>query len=334
MPKELLEGLNLQYVGMIDEALRHTLAPRVVSDLARLRQVLSTSLAFGSLRAPLAACFACVGLLLAGAGRLRLARDLPGGVAERDALALEKQTARGARRAAGGLEREPGRRARGRSSTRWRRCAKPTPRSIATCAGLRKAKAELSDNLQAREAELAARNQEVEQLRGTYQGLVADLESEVAAGQIEIQQLREGLQLNLTQDVLFASGSPELNEAGRSVLSKVAQRLQEVPHRIEVRGHTDSVPIRGPLAARYPSNWELAGARASGVVRFLEERKIEPHRLVSISYGQYVPIATNDTPEGRQKNRRIEITLEPARPPPADATPPAKPAPPEASAAP
>ena len=197
--------------------------------------------------------------------------------------------------------------------------------------GLRKAKAELSDSLQAREAELAARNQEVEQLRGTYQGLVADLESEVAAGQIEIQQLRDGLQLNLTQDVLFASGSSELNEAGRSVLGKVAQRLKEVPHQVEVRGHTDSVPIRG---GRYPSNWELAGARASGVVRYLVERKIEPHRLVSISYGEYLPIATNDTPEGRQKNRRIEIALEPARPPPADASPPAEPAPPEASAAP
>ena len=200
--------------------------------------------------------------------------------------------------------------------------------------GLRAAKAELTDSLQAREAELAARNQEVEQLKGTYEGLVSDLESEVAAGQIEISQLRQGLQLNLTQDVLFASGSSELNDAGRSVLAKVAKRLQEVPHRVEVRGHTDSVPIRGGLAARYPSNWELAGARASGVVRFLAERKIDPTRLLSVSHGEYEPIASNETPEGRQKNRRIEIALEPTRPEPADATPPAKPAPPEASAAP
>jgi chemotaxis protein MotB len=200
--------------------------------------------------------------------------------------------------------------------------------------GLRTAKAELTDSLQAREAELAARRQEVEQLRGTYEGLVSDLESEVAAGQIEISQLRQGLQLNLTQDVLFASGSPELNDAGRSVLRKVAQRLQEVPHRVEVRGHTDSVPIRGGLAARYPSNWELAGARASGVVRFLAERKIDPRRLVSVSLGEYEPIASNDTADGRQKNRRIEIMLEPTRVEPEAATPPAKPAPPEASATP
>jgi len=179
---------------------------------------------------------------------------------------------------------------------------------------LRAARAELSENLEAREAELAARRQEVEQLRGTYEGLVADLESEVATGQIEIQQLREGLQLNLTQDVLFASGSAELNDSGRSVLRRVAQRLNEVPHRVEVRGYTDSVPIRGPLAARYPSNWELAGARASGVVRYLAERKVDPQRLVSVSRGENDPIAPNDTPEGRQKNRRIAIMLIPARP--------------------
>ena len=198
--------------------------------------------------------------------------------------------------------------------------------------GLRKAKTELTDSLQARETELAARNQEVEQLKGTYQGLVSDLEAEVAAGQIEIQQLREGLQLNLTQDVLFASGSSELNEAGRSVLSKVAERLKEIPHQVKVSGHTDSVPIR---SGRYPSNWELAGARASGVVRYLAEKEVDPHRLVSLSYGEYVPIASNETPEGRQKNRRIEIALEPMRTSfTADATPPAKNAPPETSAAP
>jgi chemotaxis protein MotB len=197
--------------------------------------------------------------------------------------------------------------------------------------GLRAAKAELADSLQAREAELAARRAEVEQLRGTYEGLVSDLESEVAAGQIEIQQLREGLQLNLTQDVLFASGSAELNDAGRAVLRKVAPRLQELQHRIVVRGHTDSVPIRGALASRYPSNWELAGARASNVVRYLAERGVDPHRLISLSRAEFEPIASNDTPEGRQKNRRIEIALEPVRAQATDATAPASPAAPAPS---
>jgi chemotaxis protein MotB len=188
-------------------------------------------------------------------------------------------------------------------------------------AALRAAKAELSDSLAAREAELAARQQEVEQLRGTYEGLVSDLESEVAAGQIQIQQLREGLRLNLTQDVLFASGSAELGDAGRSVLRKVAQRLKQVSHRVEVDGHTDTVPIRGALASRYASNWELAGARASRVVRYLAERGVDASRLRAVSHGEFEPIAPNDTPEGRQKNRRIEITLEPVGPPSAAAAP-------------
>jgi chemotaxis protein MotB len=199
---------------------------------------------------------------------------------------------------------------------------------------LRKAKAELSTSLEAREAELAARRQEVEQLRGTYEGLVSDLESEVAAGQIEIQQLREGLQLNLTQDVLFASGSAELNDAGRSVLTKVAKRLTEIQHDVVVSGHTDSVPIKGALASRYPTNWELAGARASNVVRFLVERGVDPKRLTSVSRGEFQPLASNDTPEGRQKNRRIELTLEPLRPEPATAAAPAKAASPAKAAPP
>jgi chemotaxis protein MotB len=199
---------------------------------------------------------------------------------------------------------------------------------------LQKTKAELSENLEAREAELTARRAEVDRLRGTYEGLVSDLEAEVAAGQIEIQQLREGLQLNLTQDVLFASGSANLNDAGRSVLAKVAQRLQEIPHRVVVSGHTDSVPISGALASRYPSNWELAGARAAHVVRYLAERGVDPRRLSAVSRGEFEPIAANDTPEGRQKNRRIGIALEPVRAEPSEASPPAEAAPPEASARP
>jgi chemotaxis protein MotB len=194
-------------------------------------------------------------------------------------------------------------------------------------ASLTATRAELSTNLQARESELAARQQEVNQLRGTYEGLVSDLEAEVAAGQIQIQQLREGLQLNLTQDVLFGSGSAELNEAGRSVLKKVAPRLKELTHSIEVQGHTDSIPITGALAARYPSNWELAAARASTVVRYLAERGVDPRRLSAVSHAEFTPIASNDTAEGRQKNRRIEMTLEPVRAPEkpaAAASPPAK----------
>jgi chemotaxis protein MotB len=175
---------------------------------------------------------------------------------------------------------------------------------------LRQIEADLSSNLAARDAELAARTEEVEKLRGTYEGLVADLEAEVASGQIEIEQLREGLRLNLTQDVLFSSGSPEVNRSGRQVLAKVAERVKEIPHNIVVEGHTDNVPIH---SQRFPTNWELAAGRATRVVRILEEGGVQPERLVAISRGETTPRASNATPEGRARNRRIEITLQPVR---------------------
>jgi chemotaxis protein MotB len=173
---------------------------------------------------------------------------------------------------------------------------------------LRQAERELSEDLSRREQELQSRSQEVDRLKSTYEGLVADLESEVAAGQITIQQLRDGLRLDLQEDVLFASGSAEVNPRGQTVLGKVAERMKSVPHRVEVGGHTDDVPIH---TARFASNWELASARATGVVRILAKRGVDPTRLSAVSFGEFAPVAENGTPQGRARNRRIEITLKP-----------------------
>lgn len=195
---------------------------------------------------------------------------------------------------------------------------------------LRKAESELSRSLAEREAQLASTSQEVDRLKSTYEGLVSDLESEVAAGQIAIQQLRDGLRLDLKEDVLFASGSADVNAHGRAVLGKVAERVKSVPHRIEVGGHTDDVPIH---TGRFPSNWELASARATGVVRILEQQGIDPTRLSAVSFAEFAPVADNSSAEGRARNRRIEITLKPVDvetaasaapvPPPAQAAEPA-----------
>ncbi len=169
----------------------------------------------------------------------------------------------------------------------------------------------LSENLAAREQELAARMAEVSELRSTYDGLVDDLQTEVAAGRIEIEQLREGLNVKLSQAILFPSGSASLSAQGRAVIGKVAVRLAEVPHLVVVNGHTDAVAIRGSLAQRYPSNWELAGARASSVVRLLEKDGVTSDRLTAVSLGETQPVASNETSDGRAKNRRIEIQLRP-----------------------
>jgi chemotaxis protein MotB len=176
-------------------------------------------------------------------------------------------------------------------------------------AKLEKSKTLLTEHLRAREAQVEKLNR----LQATYAGLVADLESEVSAGQIEIEQLREGLRLNLSQDILFPSGSVRLNEGGAVVLRKVAAQLRKIEHRVEVQGHTDDVPLSRTLAGRWGSNWELAAARAAQVVRLFEDENVDSSRLSAVSYGSHAPVDSNETPEGRARNRRIEIRLIPVR---------------------
>jgi len=178
---------------------------------------------------------------------------------------------------------------------------------------LGEAEAELSASLASRQAELDARTREVDDLKGTYQGLVGDLEAEVASGQIEIEQLREGVRVAVSDEILFASGSAQLGVEGRELLSKVAERLQGMSYRVDVQGHTDSEPIGGRLRGRYPSNWELAAARASSVVRLFLESGLSGERLTVVSRAEYAPVASNDDDEGRALNRRIEIRLMPDR---------------------
>lgn len=174
---------------------------------------------------------------------------------------------------------------------------------------LSRTKAELSASLKRRETELAERNEELSRLRGTYDSLVQELEAEVAAGEIQIEQLREGLRLNVAQDILFASGSAQLNQSGQRVLRKVSEQLVKLGHEVEVQGHTDNVPVRAN--ARFASNWELAAARATQVVRLFASQGVDPTRLRAVSFGEHHPVASNDTPEGRLRNRRIEIRLQP-----------------------
>jgi chemotaxis protein MotB len=181
-------------------------------------------------------------------------------------------------------------------------------------ARLQKLQESLSESLEVTETQLSAQSEEVTRLRGTYEGLVADLEAEVSSGQIEIERLREGIRLNVSDEILFASGSAELGDEGAGLLRKVAAQLKSLSQRVEVQGHTDDVPIRGALAKTYPTNWELAGARAARVARLLQEEGVEGARLTAVSYGEHHPVAPNETPEERSLNRRIEIRLLPPEP--------------------
>jgi chemotaxis protein MotB len=101
-----------------------------------------------------------------------------------------------------------------------------------------------------------------------------------------------------------------LRPESRALLDKVATLVEEFPEAdVRAEGHTDSIPVSS--ASRWSSNWELSAARAAAVVRYLQDKGIAPERLASTGYSFYRPVASNDTPEGRAANRRIEITLEP-----------------------
>jgi chemotaxis protein MotB len=147
-----------------------------------------------------------------------------------------------------------------------------------------------------------------------YNELVSDLQGEIGTNLLTIEQMKSGVNVNLPHDVLFTSGSAELCEAGRKVLLKVGAQLTEIPYQVIVGGFTDNVPVSDKLAERYPTNWELAGARAAGVVRVLEEAGVAKERLRVLSLADNLPVASNDTPEGRAQNRRIAIRLRPVVP--------------------
>lgn len=162
----------------------------------------------------------------------------------------------------------------------------------------------------AAEAEKAA---EVERVTRSYENLAAGLKSEIAAGEIKITQLQGKLTVNLVDRILFDSGKAEIKNDGKAVLDKVGGILNTVGGKnIRIDGHTDNKPISGELLARYPSNWELSTARATAVARYLQERaKVDPARLAATGYGEFHPVASNDAPETRALNRRIEIVLVP-----------------------
>ena len=158
---------------------------------------------------------------------------------------------------------------------------------------------------------LQATAEYMERTSKLYDDLVSELSSELKANEIKISEMKDGVTVNLSQDILFPSGSATLNDEGVSVIKKVSTKLKNIPHQIIVAGFTDNVPIKGDLAKIFPSNWELAGARAASVVRLLEKQGVDSNKLTAVSFGENKPVAANDNWKLRAQNRRIEIRLRP-----------------------
>ncbi len=159
----------------------------------------------------------------------------------------------------------------------------------------------------------AAKADQLEKETQTYQDLQKKLEKEIQEGQVKLTEMKNRLTMTMVDKILFPSGSADISREGMTVLDKVVAILAAVKDkRIQVEGHTDNVRIYSAIKEKYPTNWELSTARATQVVRYLQEQGgLDPKVLSATGYGEYQPVASNDTDAGRAQNRRIEIVLLP-----------------------
>lgn len=157
--------------------------------------------------------------------------------------------------------------------------------------------------------ELARRKAEADKRIAEYRGLLARFKSLIDAGKLRVKIVDGRMVVALASDILFSSGSAALSKDGKASLAEVAQVLAQIPERkFQVEGHTDNVPIR---TEQFPSNWELASARALTVLKTMVDAGLPPDRVSAASFGESKPAAPNDTPEGKAQNRRIEIVVVP-----------------------
>jgi len=155
-------------------------------------------------------------------------------------------------------------------------------------------------------------SKEKESMQGQYEQLTAGLKSQIEAGNVQVENLKGKMLVRMSEKILFPSGSARINKDGKGALDQIASSFKNLTGKsVVVSGFTDNVPVN-PKTTGYASNWELSTARALSVVRYLESKGIDPRMLGAAGFGEYHPVATNDTSEGRQQNRRIEIVLAPA----------------------
>lgn len=156
------------------------------------------------------------------------------------------------------------------------------------------------------------KGKELSELERAKRELEESLKKEIGEYRAKLEMTERGLVITFVSEVFFDSGKDMIKADGKLSLDKVAEVLnRDVPHSpVAVEGHTDNDPIK---YSGWKSNWELSSARALAVVHYLvEESKVEPQRLSANGYGEYQPVAANDSLENKQKNRRVEIVILPS----------------------
>ncbi len=137
-------------------------------------------------------------------------------------------------------------------------------------------------------------------------------EVQTAMGDLIDQQLvivhrnEQWLEIEINTDILFPSGVAQISPTARPVLARLAEVLKPFPHKLRIEGHTDNMPIS---TVAFPSNWELSAARAATVVHLFMQEGVDAHRMTVAGMGEFHPVAGNDTPQGRDRNRRVVIVV-------------------------
>jgi chemotaxis protein MotB len=149
----------------------------------------------------------------------------------------------------------------------------------------------------------AARAKELDAIASDVSGVMRSL---IQSNAVHVRKTGDEVEVQISADILFASGMAEPAPAAVPVLQHLAAALNAWPNAVQVEGHTDNVPVR---SGAFRSNWELSGARAGSVVRLFSEHGVDPQRLAVVGYGQYRPLQPNSSAVGRNANRRVAIII-------------------------
>ncbi|HEY2730178.1 MAG TPA: OmpA family protein [Polyangia bacterium] len=157
--------------------------------------------------------------------------------------------------------------------------------------------------------ELKKAQAQAEARAAQFRKLVTQFKTLTDAGKLQVEIRENRMIVRLGDKILFDPGKTDLKPEGKDALTQVTAVLKGLQNRnFQVAGHTDNIPIK---SAKFRSNWDLSTARAVEVVNFMIVAGMEPKRLSAAGYAAESPVAPNDTPENKAKNRRIEITLVP-----------------------
>ena len=158
--------------------------------------------------------------------------------------------------------------------------------------------------------EAIARDKDFKELGEIQEKIEAYIKEKGLSPRLQTILTTKGLLLTIKEGVLYPSGSADITAEADAMAAEIAKLLvTDVPRTIYIEGHTDNVPVDGE---KYPSNWELSSERAINFMKILLENEgLDPRKFSATGYGEYQPVATNETPEGRAENRRVEVLISP-----------------------